>query len=270
MDEGRLIPVEQSYAACVRIARQRARNFYYSFLLLPKQKRLSMCAVYAFMRVCDDLSDEPGATLEGLDRWRADLDRVLKGEEAAHELWPAFRHTVEQYRIPARYFHEMIDGVASDLQPRDILTFDDLYRYCYHVASVVGMTIIHIYGFEDPRALSLAEKCGIAFQLTNIIRDAGEDRALGRDYFPAEDRTRFGDEREMLRHYAARARIYYEEARPLLDLIHRDARRSLWAIMEIYRRLLDRIEERNYDVWSARVRLPAREKLWILAQSITH
>lgn len=265
-----MIRLEESYLACVQIARTRARNFYYSFLLLPREKRLAMCAIYAFMRVCDDLSDEPSASLERLDAWRADLDRTLAGETAEHALWPAFRDTVERYRIPTKYFHEMIDGVSSDLTPRRIETFDDLYRYCYHVASVVGLTIIHIYGFEEPRALEHAEKCGIAFQLTNIIRDAGEDRALGRDYFPADDREHFANEKELLRHYAVVAKRYYDESRPLLGMIHSDARRSLWAIMEIYRQLLERIERSGYEVFSRRIRLSGAEKSWILLRALFH
>lgn len=258
----------ESYASCVHIARTRARNFYYSFLLLPEEKRRAMCAVYAFMRICDDLSDEPGATLESLDAWRHDLQQALDGGQPAHEIWPALRDTVERYRIPPRYLHEMIDGVSSDLSPRHISTFDDLYRYCYHVASVVGLTIIHIYGFTDPRAPALAEKCGVAFQLTNIIRDVREDRDLGRDYFPAEDRARFPDERTLIMHYAQRAQSLYEESRPLLGMVHRDARRSLWAIMEIYRRLLRRIEEAGYDVYKRRIRLSGLEKSLILAQAL--
>jgi phytoene synthase len=265
-----VIALEGSYAACVHIARTRARNFYYSFLLLPREKRLAICAIYAFMRVCDDLSDEPSASLERLAAWRADLDRALAGQSAEHVLWPAFRDTVERYRIPAKYFHEMIDGVSSDLGPRRIDTFDDLYRYCYHVASVVGLTIIHIYGFEEPRALEHAEKCGIAFQLTNIIRDAAEDRALGRDYFPLADRTRFAGEKELLRHYAGMAKRYYDESRPLLAMIHSDARRSLWAIMEIYRQLLERIEQSGYDVFTHRIRLSGAEKSWILLRALFH
>jgi phytoene synthase len=259
--------VEESYRVCRQIARSRARNFYYSFLLLPDQKRLAMCAVYAFMRVCDDLSDEPEASLERLAAWRADLDSALDGGCPAHPLWPAFSDTVRRYGIPRRYLHEMIDGVSSDLTGQRMETFDDLYRYCYHVASVVGLTITHIYGFEDPRALELAEKCGIAFQLTNIIRDIKEDRALRRDYFPADDRRRFPEEGALLRHYGERAKTYYAEARPLLDLIHRDSRPSLWAIMEIYRRLLERIERSDYDVWVRRIRVPTAEKLWIIARA---
>ena len=121
--------VERSYAYCRKVARTRARNFYYSFVLLSKPQRAAMCAIYAFMRYCDDLSDEPGATRSAIDRWRADLDAALAGHFSGHLVWPAFRDAVERFGIPHEYFHEMIDGVASDLEPRRFETFEQLYRY---------------------------------------------------------------------------------------------------------------------------------------------
>jgi phytoene synthase len=167
----------------------------------------------------------------------------------------------------------MIEGVSSDLEPRQIETFNELYHYCYQVASVVGLTIIHIFGFESQEALKLAEKCGIAFQLTNILRDVGEDQAHGRIYIPAEDMEKFDtdlskvDERfvSLMRFEAARARKYYEESRPLIQLVHPRSRPSLWALIEIYRRLLDHIERSNFDVLDKRIRVPTWEKLAILA-----
>lgn len=272
--------LEESYAYCERISRERAKNFYYSFLLLPRSKRQAMCATYAFMRECDDRSDAPGATPESVVQWRADLDAALAGNLPDHPVWPAFADTARRYSIPARYFHEMIDGVASDLETRTIGTFEDLYRYCYLVASIVGLTIIHIFGFEDPKALELAEKCGIAFQLTNILRDVREDSGNGRVYLPEEDLARFNVNAEELNQprltpplralfefEGARARKFYLESRPLLGLVHRDARSALWALMEIYRRLLDRIEVNGYPVLERRVSLPAREKIGIVLRA---
>ncbi len=265
-----------SYAHCEAIARSRARNFYYSFLLLPRHKRLAMCAVYAFMRRCDDLSDGADASPQGLEQWRGHLDRALAGDTPPDPLWPAFADTARRFRIPHRLFHEMIDGVASDFGRSQIETFDDLYRYCYLVASVVGLTIIHIFEFSDPRAGMLAEKCGIAFQLTNILRDVREDHEQNRVYLPREERAHFGVERldrmtpalqELLRFQGRRARQYYDESRALLPLVHRDSRPALWALMEIYRRLLERIEQADYDVLSRRVRLSTAEKIWVLAQA---
>ena len=268
--------LQESYAYCERVSRERAKNFYYSFLLLPRPKRQAMCAIYAFMRECDDRSDAPGATLESVVAWRAELDAALAGNPSDQPVWPAFVDTACRYNIPTNYFHEMIDGVASDFETRSIGTFEDLYRYCYLVASIVGLTIIHIFGFEDPKALALAEKCGIAFQLTNILRDVREDAGNGRVYLPEEDLTRFNVTSEELNQpgltpplrslfefESARARKFYDESQPLLGLVHRDSRSALWALMEIYRRLLERIEAEGYPVLERRVSLPAHEKIGI-------
>jgi phytoene synthase len=273
--------VAQSQEYCSRVARARAKNFYYSFLLLTRQQRRAMCAIYAFMRYCDDLSDEPGANRAAMERWRAEMEDALQGRFGAHPVWPAFHYTVRRFGIPHEYFRAMIDGVASDLQPRHMETFDELYRYCYQVASVVGLTTIHIFGFDTPSALPLAEQCGIAFQLTNILPDIREDAERGRLYLPAEDLRRFGVSEEdlrsgnrseavlrLLRFEAGRAREYYRQSRPLLDLIHPRSRPSLEALVTIYSRLLDRIEQRDFDVFTTRVRLSAMEKSWILVRSI--
>ena len=170
----------------------------------------------------------------------------------------------------------MIDGVSSDLEPRRIQTFDELYRYCYQVASVVGLTIIHIFGFDSPEALALAEKCGIAFQLTNILRDVREDRESHRIYIPAEDIRRFGANlaqynqnfAALMRFEAARAKAYYDESHPLIGMVHARSRRSLWALIEIYRRLLVKIEKSDFKVLDRRVRVPTLEKLSILLSAI--
>jgi phytoene synthase len=272
--------LDRSYAHCRAVARHRAKNFYYSFLLLPRAQRNAMCAVYAFMRYCDDLSDEPGASKEPLERWRIALDHALAGQYDGNPTLPAFHDTVKRYRIPAQYFHEMIDGVSSDLEPRRIQTFDQLYRYCYQVASVVGLTTIHIFGFEQPEALRLAEKCGVAFQLTNILRDVREDAERGRIYLPCEDLTRFDVSAEdlhagrnsrefiaLMRFEAARARAHYEESQPLLGMVHKRSRSSLWALIEIYSRLLAKIEASGYDVLSRRIALSTAEKCWVVLRA---
>jgi phytoene synthase len=273
--------VQTSYLYCRRVARTRAKNFYYSFLLLSSQQRKAMCAIYAFMRYCDDLSDEPGATRGAIERWRAEMEEALQGRFSGQPMWPAFHHTVRRFGIPPEYFREMIDGVASDLEPRRFRTFDELYQYCYQVASVVGLTIIHIFGFDTRSALPLAEKCGVAFQLTNILRDIREDSGNGRVYLPLEDLERFGVTEEdlrvgnrsdafldLMRFEAARARAYYTESSPLLELIHPRSRPSLWALVSIYSSLLDRIERSNYDVFTRRVRLSSLEKSWIVVRAL--
>jgi len=234
-----------------------------------------MCAIYAFMRYCDDISEAEGASRVSIDRWREDLNAALAGQYSSNPLWPAFADTVKRHAIPHHYFHEMIDGVSSDLESRKIQTFDELYRYCYQVASVVGLTIIHIFGFSSPEALKLAEQCGIAFQLTNILRDVREDQENRRIYIPAEDIQRFQadlgkrDERfvTLMAFEAARAHDYYEKSRPLIGLVEARSRASLWALIEIYRRLLERIERSQFDVLSKRIRVPTWEKLAILARA---
>lgn len=275
-----MISLADSYAHCRAVAKSRARNFYYSFVLLDPDRKNAMCAVYAFMRYCDDLSDEPGATHTAMDHWREALAEAFAGRPDASPVWPAFLDTVERFRIPHQYFEDMITGVASDLDRQVIQNFDELYRYCYKVASVVGLTTIHIFGFTSPEAIPLAEKCGIAFQLTNIIRDVKEDAELGRAYLPAEDLQRFGVTEEdlaqghrserfgaLIDFEIARAQRYYDESRPLLALIQPTARPSLWALIKIYSSLLDRIAESHYDVLRRRVSLGVSEKLWIVARA---
>lgn len=279
------ISVSDSYRYCQQIARKRAKNFYYSFLLLEKPQRDAMCAIYAFMRQCDDLSDDPAesdpAKLgQSIALWRLQLEHALRGDFGSDPLWPAFHDTVQRYQIPHRFFHEMIDGITSDLEPRQIRTYEELYHYCYQVASVVGLTVIHIFGFHSVRALLLAERCGIAFQLTNILRDVREDAGLGRVYLPAEDLQRFGVSieqlhwgqedssfRELMRFEAKRARECYDESAPLMELIEPKSRRSLWALRQIYLTLLAKIESADYNVLSHRVSVPTHMKIALLLRA---
>jgi phytoene synthase len=278
-----MTPLDVSYTHCRAVAKSRAKNFYYSFVLLDDERRNAMCAVYAFMRYCDDLSDEPGATRTAMDRWREALTEALAGRPDSSPVWPAFLDTVAKFSIPHQYFFDMIDGVASDLEPHPVHTFEELYRYCYRVASVVGLTTIHIFGFTSPEAPALAEKCGIAFQLTNILRDVLEDAQLGRTYLPSEDLERFGVALEDLREgrlterfgnlmefEIARARRYYDESLPLIAMIQPKAQASLWALITIYSSLLDRIAESPYDVLRRRISLSTLEKAMIVARAMAH
>lgn len=284
--------VEESFAYCRATARSRARNFYYSFLLLPREERDAMCAVYAFMRNSDDITDgasqrnaipsaisknDRAAMLEG---WKAAFQESLDGRYGNDPILPALHHTIREYGIPPEYFFEVMEGVRRDLSPQRYRTFDELYRYCYQVASVVGLTTIHIFGYESNAALPLAEKCGIAFQLTNILRDIPEDAALGRLYLPEEDLQRFDLRpedllqgrpgarfREFMEFQWGRANRYYEEAAPLLGMVRPACRPALWAMVAIYKGILHRIRRMGYDVYTARPRLTAAEKTWIVLRA---
>ena len=278
-----MVSLENSIAFCRRVTRRRARNFYYSFVLLRRAEHDAMCALYAFMRHCDDLSDDCPDTAQArtlIERWRSGLEAALAGAPPDHPVWPAFRHVVETYGIPHDYFRDMIDGVTSDLEPREFASFQDLYRYCYQVASVAGLSVIHILGFESPRAPELAEKCGVAFQLTNILRDVSEDAARGRVYFPTEDLARFGLSRTnilqggsdgdllgLMRFEAARAAAYYAESSEIVGLVHPRNQAALRALIEIYRRLLVKIESSGFEVRARRVSLSAWEKALIVARA---
>jgi phytoene synthase len=286
----RMDPLAESYRRSMAIARGAARNFYYGFLLLPPARRRAMCALYAFMRRSDDLADEPGpaaAKAMALAGWRNDLMAAL--EEPAeqsferHPTLPALSDTVRRFGIPTRYLLDVLDGVGMDLEPRVFSTFQDLRAYCYRVASAVGLCCIHIWGYrsEDGRAEAMAESCGLALQMTNILRDVREDAERGRVYLPVEDLERFGiapeqlsarapDERlrALFAHEAERARAFYREARPLERLVAPVGRPVLRAMVGIYRTLLDEIVRRDYDVLSRRVALSPWRKAAITVQSI--
>lgn len=273
-----------SYAQCRRIARSAARNFYYGFLLLPGAKRDALCALYAFMRHVDDISDEPGALeakQRGLRELRAEMDLALSGSGPSGSFWPAFCHTVATYKIPPRYLHDLISGAEMDLTISYYETFGALREYCYRVAGTVGLCCVHVFGFSDPRAPELAERLGIAFQLTNILRDLPKDYAMGRVYLPREDFRKFGcDPRQigdqqsspelaaLLRFEAERAWEFYREGWNLLNLVNDDSRSALWALARIYSGILEKIEARNYAVLAPPpARLTTAEKIWILVRA---
>jgi phytoene synthase len=273
----------RSYIYCERLARRQAGNFYHAFCVLPLHQRRAMCALYAFMRVSDDLTDGPGdpaTKRSALDAWRRQFDEALAGRYS-HALHPAFHHTVATAGIPPAYLLAVLDGVGMDLEPVRYATFADLYGYCYRVASAVGLACIHIWGFTDERATKYAEAAGIAFQLTNILRDLGEDAARGRVYLPAEDLRRFGYSAEALRRgergeafralmrfEAERARDYYEAAGPLAGLLPPPGRAVFLVMTRTYRALLEAIVRSDYDVFRRRVRVSGWRKLWLAAQAL--
>jgi squalene synthase HpnC len=292
--------VAASYEECHRIARDAHSNFYPAFFLLPKPKRDAIVALYAFMRLIDDVSDE-GADLaekqRGLAKWRAALDQAITGEEqvfdgnaamvspretlaGASDVLPALVDTIQRYKMPSRYLHDLLSGAEMDLTIQVYPSFERLKEYCYRVAGTVGLTCTHIFGFRDSKALDLAEKLGLAFQLTNIIRDVREDYALGRIYLPDEDLGRYGvtkedfarneatlGMRELLRFEADRAWRLYEDGSRLLGLIDEDSRGTLWLLVHTYSALLARIEAADFAVFGDRVRLLKAEKMMLIAKA---
>jgi len=299
-ESGTILDVALSYEECHRVARESHSNFYPAFFLLPKPKRDGIVALYAFMRYIDDVSDEGddlASKQRGLAKWRAALDQAINGQdqvvvgsaaiaspfvnlEGAAEILPALVDTIERYKMPPRYLHDLISGAEMDLTIQTYPSFERLKEYCYRVAGTVGLTCTHIFGFRDSKALELAEKLGLAFQLTNIIRDVHEDYRLGRIYLPEEDlahyhvtKEDFGRNeaslgvRELLRFEADRAWTLYEEGAKLLGLIEDDSRGTLWLLAHTYSALLGRIESVDFAVFGARVRLTKAEKLKLIAKA---
>jgi phytoene synthase len=288
--------LDAAYAVCRAIAKREAKNFYYAFVALPVPRRNAICAIYAFMRQADDLADDESLSREErrvrLHAWLAEWRRVCGGSvpddpATGDPVFLAVRDATERFGVPFKLLDELIDGITMDVQhaasdsPDTYATFDDLYRYCYLVASVVGLVCIRIFGYQDQRAEKLAEKTGIAFQLTNILRDVAEDASRNRIYLPLEDLARHGvrvdsllhrvpnappsaNERALIAEIAGRAEKFYESAQLLLPLIDRESRPALWVLVRIYHALLKRIERADYDVFSRRATVPLAEKVGIM------
>jgi len=294
--------IDEAYAICRTIARREAKNFYYAFRVLPKAKSNAMCAVYAFMRRADDISDDESLNVDErrvlMQRWLADW-RGSRGD--AHASDPVFRalgDAQRRFAIPDELLEDLVRGTTMDLEPlgaaadgridlgdgiQGYKTFADLYRYCYLVASVVGLVCIRIFGYSDPAAELLAEKTGVAFQLTNILRDVKEDAERKRIYLPqdlleefdvsnadvlalAAGRPLKANERAMLIGLSVQAWEYYEAGQTLLSMIDADSRGALWVLVEIYSGLLKKIDERDGDVFSERVSVPTRGKVLALVR----
>ena len=288
--------LDMAYSVCRSIARSAAKNFYYGFMVLPRRKRNALSAVYAFMRRCDDITDDN--TLSADDRhdmladWLNKVHRALAGLPTDDPVLLALTDAQRTYQIPVGLLDQLAYGTETDLDyteeepgaARPLVaryqTFEELRQYCYGVASVVGLVCIKIFGYRDPAAESLAERCGLAFQLTNIIRDVKEDVAVGRIYFPREDLTQFGLSpadltganvgriRPLLAMEADRARECYRAGEELIPLVNEDSQPALWVLITIYRRLLEKIAANQYDVFRERVRLSVPEKLTVLGKGI--
>jgi phytoene synthase len=288
--------VEMAYSVCRSIARSAAKNFYYGFLVLPRRKRNGLSAVYAFMRRCDDIADDTTLSREDrhnkLAEWLDKVHRALAAQPTDDPVLLALTDAQRRFQIPIGLLDQLAFGTAVDLDYKEpsagmplearYRTFEELRQYCYGVASVVGLVCIRIFGYRDPAAEPLAENCGLAFQLTNIIRDVKEDVAMGRIYFPHEDLAQCGLSaadltgknldlariRPLLAMEADRARRCYLSGEELIPLVNEDSQPALWVLITIYRRLLEKIALKQYDVFSERVRLTVPEKVTVLGKGI--
>jgi phytoene synthase len=273
--------LRKDYARCASITRRSSSNFYYAFMLLPAERRHALYSVYAFCRFVDDIADDDsvGKPVELLIRWREELERVFNGSPT-HPISRALAHNVRRFAIPRRYFEEIIDGVEMDLERTRYATFEDLRLYCYRVASAVGLVCIEIFGYRNPRTRQYAESLGIAFQLTNIIRDLSEDAGRGRIYLPLEDLARFGvteDEilrgadtlelRLLLEYEVERARSFYAQAEQALAAEDRAAMLCAEAMRSIYHALLERIASKGCGVVGRRYRISTPRKLYLVGRT---
>jgi len=299
-----------AYSVCRSIARSSAKNFYYAFLALPRHKREALCAVYAYMRRCDDISDDASLPVRErrlkLADWLDTFHRVMQGNPSDDPVLIALADAQRRFKIPIHLLDQLALGTAMDLaeeadddepefargkfqetaektndaQPTiRYATFDDLYQYCYRVASVVGLVCIRIFGYRDPMAEPLAERCGLAFQMTNIIRDVKEDASMGRVYLPEEDLAKFELDpaelqgtpdparwRPLLALEADRAREFYRAGEELIPYISEDSQPALWVLITIYHQLLEKIASQEYDVFTNRISLTSWQKLKVLGK----
>jgi phytoene synthase len=270
----------RDYERCAAITRRSSSNFYYAFMLLSAERRRALNAVYAFCRFVDNIADDEGSREPAamLDRWRRELDAVYAGTPT-HAIARALADSVRRFNLPRRYFDEVIAGVEMDLAHKRYETFEDLRLYCYRVASAVGLICIELFGYRNPRSAIYAENLGIAFQLTNILRDISEDAARDRIYIPLEDLRKFAvteqqilegryspEFRALMDYEAIRAQTFYSAA---LDSLPGEDRMSLLsaeAMRMIYRDLLNRIIKADYQVFNHRYRVPAPRKLFLVGR----
>ena len=263
---------------CQNKAAQSGSSFYYSFLFLPPERRQAITALYAFCREVDDIADEVqdvGVARTKLAWWRTEIANLFAGHPQ-HPVGKALLPAVQRFDLPAEQFNEIIDGMEMDLTYHRYPDFKSLQLYCYRVAGVVGQLSATIFGCADRRTLKYAHDLGLALQLTNIIRDVGEDARRNRIYLPQEELLRFGvgsDEvlssrqtqnfRRLMAFQAERARSYYAQALGQLTQVDRQSQRAGLVMAEIYRTLLDEIERDNFNVLDQRIALTPLRKLWI-------
>ncbi len=308
MNAARSAEINAAYEYCRRVAKREAKNFYYAFRVLPKHKSDAMCAVYAFMRKADDLADDEAFTVEQrrgmMAAWTADW-KASREQGSTDPVFLALKDTQERFAISDALLEELVAGTTLDLQEQQpgvetvaldqgvdlktdlqvYRTFDDLYRYCYLVASVVGLVCIRIFGYTDTKAEEYAERVGIAFQLTNILRDVAEDAARGRVYLPLDDLHGNATGPDLLladvhsrepsvttlgalRLEIDRAENYYRAVSDLVPLLDADSRAAMDVLATIYHELLQRIAADPAAVFRGRVSLPTSRKLSILLKGV--
>jgi phytoene synthase len=267
-----------AYAYCQDVTRQEAANFYYGIRLLPKERRGALCAIYALARRVDDIGDGPAPDREKIRRLDEERRKLASIDTAYDDpVFVALADAVLRFPIPVDAFGELIDGVGMDVAGTHYATFADLLPYCRRVAGAIGRLSLGVFEARERETASVyADDLGVAFQLTNILRDIREDLQNGRVYLPAEDLERFGcdlsapDDRivDLVRFEADRARAWFESGLRLLTLLDRQSAACVGAMAGIYRRLLGRIERRPDLVLRGRVSLPTWEKGWVAVRSL--
>jgi phytoene synthase len=271
-----------AYAHCAHVTRRSGSSFAAAFWMLPAPRRRALHAIYAFCRLADDIADDPavgGDRGRLLERWRGELRDGYRGT-ARHPVGVALGDAARRFELPQQLFLDLLAGVEADLSGRPIDTFEDLYRYCYCVASTVGLLLVRVLEARGAGVLEYAEKMGIAVQLTNVLRDVGEDAAAGRIYLAREDLQRMSVRPESLREgkmteeirlllalYAERARIYYEQAARALPPGERRRLRAAEAMGRIYRTLLEELQARGFPCLEQSLRLSKPRRLAIAARA---
>ncbi len=267
-----------AYEECRRITFREAKNFYYAFITLPRRKRYAIYAAYAFCRICDDIADgeqTPDAKLVSLQGVREDLASTYGGR-AQNPVYLALADAASTYDIPEQHFRDVVTGVEMDLTKTAYQDFDDLYTYCYHVACVVGLICLQVFGYSNDKARDYAVDLGLAMQLTNILRDVKEDLERGRVYIPQDELDRFGYTLEdlqagtvnepftdLMAFQVERARSHFDEGFRLLPLLSARSRGCPAVLGALYSRILEKIESRSYNVFQERVSLGRGEKGWV-------
>lgn len=263
---------------CRDKAAKSGSSFYYSFLFLPAPKRDAIMALYAFCREVDDAVDEisdPLVAAQTLAWWREEVSRTFSGQ-ATHPVGKALADTLQDFELHEEYFHEIIDGMEMDLTEHRYPAYKNLALYCHRVASVVGLLSAQIFGFSDRQTLKFAEKLGLAFQLTNIIRDVREDAERGRIYLPQDEMQQFNVSEQsilalqqsneltrLLQFQAKRAEQFYQQAMELLPEQDRYQQSTALIMAEIYRETLQEIARENFQVMKQRTSLTPLRKLWL-------